>query len=411
MRSQALATFLALTALSIAACDARPASPGGDPLPVSGAHTVHLTGTALAEPIICSQCHNPQFEVTLQGPLASANGAQGTFNTTTLTCSNVYCHAGGPGLPIGGGTVPVPTWNPPSVVVCGSCHSLPGAGEPTPWHPAVAAGVQCGLCHPGYTNTSVVQSLHVNGVANLTAPDLGTNCAACHGDASRVLPDGMPAVVKAAPPVDRNGSSATTQVGVGAHQAHLLPGANAISSPIACGECHVVPTDLAHVGPVASTPATLAWGPLASSNGAVPGYDATQVTCANYSHGQTLGTSGSNTQPTWTVVDGSQAACGTCHGQPPFSGAHQLHVGGIPKLTCGVCHPTGYTNSAVGAAVVAIHVNGAVNMNVVPSAPGAPTFANWNPAAAGPGGWLGTSTTGCHGGTKYWFPGSSPTCQ
>ena len=606
MRTSILSVLLALAGIGLAGCDARPAAGGGDgPDPVTGAHTIHLTGT-LAEPIVCSQCHNAQFQVTLQGPLASANGAQGSFNTTTLTCSNVYCHVGGPQLELGGGTVPLPVWNPPSVIACGGCHSAPGAGAPTPWHPAVAAGVKCALCHPGYTNTIVNKPLHVNGKADLKPPDLllpsgSINCAACHGDPTRVLPPGTPVLVKAAPPldrfgssspaaagvgahqahlvpgpnalatpvacsechvvpadlehvgpgattpatvfwgglasangatpvlvqpvpgstsvtcsnvychgggpglpigggtlttptwnppsavtcgtchalpggsvdtstwhpviatgascglchtgytretvnlavhvdgkpnvrfpdvatsctachgaptrvvppgeeilraappVDRYGSSDTRQAGVGAHQAHLIPGASAISDPIACAECHVVPTNLLHVGPAFTTPATLEWGPIATANGATASFDSTSATCANYCHGATL-TGGANRLPAWTKVDGTQAQCGTCHGDPPTSGVHVVHAR-PPWLgvSCGVCHPTGYAFGVVGAGVVPIHVDGVVEMN--------PTgFANWNPNAIGPNGWRGTAV-GCHGGVRYWTPGSGGSCQ
>ena len=43
-------------------------------------------------------------------------------------------------------------------------------------------------------------------------------------------------------------------------------------------------------------------------------------------------------------------------------------------------------------------------------APAAPSFSNWNPSAPGPNGYTGTAT-GCHGGTRYWTPGTSPSWQ
>jgi len=394
MRSSAVLIISAFLPLGLGACDARPAAPGGDPNPITGAHTIHLTGT-IAEPLVCSQCHNAQFEVTLAGPLATANGAQGTFQAATQTCSNVYCHAGGPQLEIGGGTVPLPVWNPPSTIVCGGCHASPGAGTPTPWHPAVAPAVACALCHPGYTNSTVNVPLHVNGVANLTVSDLATNCAACHGDASRKLPPGTPTVVRVAPPVDRSGSSDTSRVGVGAHQAHLLPGAGAISNPIACQECHVVPTDLTHVGPTSTTPASLAWGPLASTGSATPSFDQATATCTNYCHGQTLHGGGTLTRPVWTLVNGTQAACGTCHGSPPSDSSHLLHAAGASfTVPCAFCHAPGYTRDSVNREAAPLHVNGVKNMN-----PG--NYGDWNPAAKNPNGWTGTAT-GCHGGTRYW---------
>ncbi len=171
MRSSTIAVLLSLSSLGLISCDARKAEEGGsNGGPTTGAHPAHLDGP-LAKTIACGECHNGQFAVTLEGPLARANGAQGSFDTTALTCSNVYCHDGGPSLQIGGGTVPTPKWNPPSTLGCGGCHSHPGDGTAAAWHPAVAPGVQCALCHPGYTNTSVNREVHVNGVADLTYPD------------------------------------------------------------------------------------------------------------------------------------------------------------------------------------------------------------------------------------------------
>jgi predicted CxxxxCH...CXXCH cytochrome family protein len=402
MRPSFRAILLALAAVGLGACDARPASGGGGgAVPTSGAHTVHLTGTALAEPIVCTQCHNGQFDVTLEGPLASANGAQGSFNATTMTCSNVYCHSGGPELVIGGGTMTEPVWIPPSTIACGSCHALPGAGAATPWHPVVAPNVQCGICHPGYPTTGVNKPIHVNGKLELTHADMLTNCQACHGDSTRVIPLGAPAVLLAAPPLDRAGSSDTRQVGVGAHQAHLLPGTGAVSNAIACTECHAIPTDLTHVGPTASTPASFQWGTLATAKGAAATFDLASATCTNYCHGATL-TGGAITSPDWTEVNGTQARCGTCHGDPPTSGAHVEHAS--PNwygISCGVCHPVGYSPGVVGPAVISLHVNGVTNMNPV-------GFANWNPSAT-PSPVRGTlrgTATGCHGGTRYWTGGA-----
>ena len=392
-----------------------------------GAHQRHVNpaaGTGML-PIACNQCHVVPSDLSHVGPLATspatvywgtlaaANGANPTLVVAsgTVTCSNVYCHGGGPLLPLGGGTLTTPTWNPPSAVTCGSCHALPGgAVDTSAWHPAVAVGADCGLCHTGYTRTSVNPQTHVNGQKDVRAPALATNCTACHGDAGRTVPSGFSEIVKAAPPVDRTGSSDTKRRGVGAHQTHLIPqGSVAISNPIACTECHLLPTPptLVHVGPGATTPASLDWGPLATANSTTPTFDTTSVTCTNYCHGAKQ-TGGSLTAPTWTKVDGTQSACGTCHGNPPTSGVHVQHVEWY-GVSCGICHPTGYAPGVVGIGVVPIHVNGTINMNVNPIV-GNPSFVNWNPNTAGPNGWRGTAT-GCHGGTRYWTPGNGGSCQ
>ena len=110
MRSRVVPVLASLLTLALASCDSRPAEEGGGGIvPISGAHTVHITGI-IAKPIDCGECHDRAFQVTLQGPLATANGAQPSFSSSALTCSNVYCHAGGPTLLIGGGTFPAPVW-------------------------------------------------------------------------------------------------------------------------------------------------------------------------------------------------------------------------------------------------------------------------------------------------------------
>jgi predicted CxxxxCH...CXXCH cytochrome family protein len=364
---------------------------------------VHLEAD-LPKQIVCAECHNSKFEVTLQGPTATANGAVGTYDYTTKTCSNVYCHSGGPQLLIGGGSTQPPVWDPPSTFGCNGCHATPGGPVGTSaWHPNVAPGVQCVICHPGYTNSSANPALHVNRVANVAPSTVGTSCAACHGLATRSTDQ----LANAAPPKDRHGSSDTSQRGVGAHQSHLNPPAGAISLPVACTECHVAPpttgpNQLVHVGPAPDSPAKLSWGPLASAKGAVPAYDRATATCTNYCHGQTLTNGGGTiTRPVWTIVNGSQDACGTCHGAPPADVSHVFHAG-ITALTvtCSTCHPPGYAPNSVGPAVVGLHVNGVRDMNT-----GA--LPNWNPAIVGPTGWTGTST-GCHGGTRYWTQGTAP---
>jgi predicted CxxxxCH...CXXCH cytochrome family protein len=76
-------------------------------------------------------------------------------------------------------------------------------------------------------------------------------------------------------------------------------------------------------------------------------WNAGQQSCAVYCHG--------DARPVWTVTDGSQARCGSCHGIPP-GGEHPQS-----EAACGACHPAtvredGTINLAGGA-----HVNGRVD--------------------------------------------------
>jgi predicted CxxxxCH...CXXCH cytochrome family protein len=330
-----LATAI-LSALALAA-EPQPAAPGGGGGPTSGAHTAHLTSGAYANAYACETCHNSVFAVVFPPPsLARSNGASPTFDATSKTCSNVYCHAGGPQLPLPGGTLAVPVFAPPSTVACGACHGVPPPAPHT-------QSTRCGDCHDGYTATTVNKALHLNGVLNVSSG----SCTACHGDAARTATALNPQL-PAAPPKDVAGNTATTSPGVGAHQAHLNAGS--LRGAMACTECHTVPGDAAH----ATQPLQLTWGTLATTQGATPSFNATSFTCSStYCHGSTLNAGGTLTNPVW-ISGASQVACGSCHAGPPPSPHPQ-------NASCGTCHP-GYTATTVN---VGTHVNGTVDLSAL----------------------------------------------
>jgi predicted CxxxxCH...CXXCH cytochrome family protein len=328
-----------LAALALAACaDPQPAAPsdgGGGGGPATGAHQAHLTDGPFAGPFACTTCHDSAFAVVFPPPsLARSNGASPSFDATAKTCSNVYCHAGAPQLPLPGGTLATPIFNPPSTVACGACHGVP---PPAPH----AQSTNCGGCHDGYTSTAVNKALHLNGVLNVSS----ATCTACHGDGSRTATTQNPQL-PAAPPKDTGGNTATTFPGVGAHQAHLNDGT--LRKAMACTECHTVPGDTAH----ATQPLQLTWGPLATADGASPTFSATSYTCsATYCHGSTLNAGGTLTNPVW-ISGASQVACGSCHAVPPPAPHSQ-------NASCGSCH-AGYTATTVN---LDTHVNGIVDVS------------------------------------------------
>ncbi len=168
-----------------------------------------------------------------------------------------------------------------------------------------------------------------------------TDCATCHGS------PGDPA-----PPSAVDGSSSTSHVGVGAHQSHLK---STIARPVACTECHVIPTSLlSHPDPKGG-PAPVVFGPLSAALGALPEWDRASTTCADtYCHGATLPEAETRAPPRWTVVDGSQKACTSCHGNPP-GGVHPA------SATCQDCHSAvvGPDGSITNPA---LHVNGMVEL-------------------------------------------------
>lgn len=288
-----------------------------------GAHQVHLRGGAHGRPLECGECHRvprelaepthidgTPAEVIFTGPaLAMEHDAH--WDPAQATCGDSWCHSPSPGQ-----AQDSPAWNVPQALNCSSCHGLP---PPLP-HPQVA---DCSVCHGavvGADDRSIEDpSRHVNGVVDVS---LDAPCNACHGSEN------------AAPPVDLQGNVATTFSGVGAHQAHVLGSAR--SRPVPCNECHLVPVALLDPGHLDSAlPAELAFSGVALAQGAAPRYE--QGSCSATScHGEVFPgghlSGGSHTAPVWTVVDGTQAACGTCHGLPP----PPPHPN--PTFPCHQCH-------------------------------------------------------------------------
>ncbi|MBI5477266.1 MAG: hypothetical protein HY906_00335 [Deltaproteobacteria bacterium] len=309
-----------------------------------GAHQAHVTEGPLARAFDCSECHAAPDPTDLYahidgtpevafGSLSSTFDVAPAWNGTTCT---TYCH----GPPQGGGSNHAPEWTrgDGSQAACGTCHGLPPESADHP------QSNKCSLCHPTVDRNLdfVDKARHVDGVVDVTDD---WTCNRCHGSAAN-----------AAPPTDTDGQSDTSRPSVGAHQAHVAPGATGSAAPLACTECHnPLPTSSdprAHIDGVAR----VVFGTRASADGATPSWNGT--TCTTYCHGQTL-SGGSNTRPDWTTVDGSQDACGTCHGLPPLLPHPQTGA-----TTCGDCH-LNVSRDGSGNWVFAdpsLHVNGTVEV-------------------------------------------------
>jgi predicted CxxxxCH...CXXCH cytochrome family protein len=310
-----------------------------------GAHQAHVRAlSGISSPVACSECHvvpatvnaaghvdASPAEVTF-GALASL-GTSPVWNNADNTCSNTYCH----GANIGGGSTKNPVWTQVdgSQVACDACHGNP---PPSPHPPAS----DCGMCHALTALGATIRrpEFHVNGSIDLRP----WGCNDCHGN-----------VDNNAPPVDTNGQSATTLITVGAHQSHLKASAG-ISSPVACEECHKVPLDVSDDSHIDSAPAEVTLTELAAANGATPDWNRDSATCSGvYCHGATLN-GGSNKTPLWTQVDGTQAACGTCHALALPTGQHSIHE--ASGITCRECHDS-VTTTSTSITGPALHINGA----------------------------------------------------
>jgi predicted CxxxxCH...CXXCH cytochrome family protein len=151
----------------------------------------------------------------------------------------------------------------------------------------------------------------------------------------------------------------------GAHQAHLGAGREARAWP--CAECHQVPArwdDDGHIlrqGSADPAPAEVRFDaasiaartPAFAVRGGPPSYYPASGQCSDvYCHGAALGGGGATlTRPSWAAVGTGQAACGTCHGDPPAT-----HV----DDRCTACHP----------ARPASHIDGALAIGDAPGCAG-----------------------------------------
>ncbi len=204
-----------------------------------------------------------------------------------------------------------------------------------------------------------------------------TTCTECHGGVDNDT---------GAPPNDTSGRTDPSLPSVGAHTAHVQLGASSLAAAFDCGVCHPKPASVTAPGHLDGK-VQIAFGALSTANGTVsPTYDRRSFGCATvYCHGAFPGGNAGNV-PVWTA-GASQAACGTCHGDPSavpsaLPGAHARLASGSTNATCNVCHPQ--TVRADGTVDVAggAHVDGTVEVD---------------PAAVHPDGWLDPSSPQFHG--------------
>ena len=161
-----------------------------------GAHQKHLATGTVGKTLKCQECHTVPTqlnaaghlgtlpaEVAFNDTLASLKTAKGSFTTipsyssSTLKCSNTYCHGSWKIRKATSATPYVytdsvmaganfaPSWTGgPTNASCGSCHGLPPTG-----HVDVALST-CGSCHLGIVGSDgkiTDKTKHVNGKVNV----------------------------------------------------------------------------------------------------------------------------------------------------------------------------------------------------------------------------------------------------
>lgn len=281
----------------------------------------------------CASCHGSAF-------------AGGTSGVSCYTCHSSFPHSAGWNTPPAGDFhgefIAAAGWDMRS---CRTCHGEDYTGG--------SSELSCRTCHNG--------------------PAGPENCTTCHGG------------VNNAPPRDLDGGTARSLRGVGAHQVHLLgtPRAGAVW----CAECHTVPS-VTYVGghvdsprpaevlfaqaltrTVTNEPGTEDHDPSLPLTIPSPVYDPAAGTCANtYCHGN-FKNGNTAFHPVWNDTTGTQAACGTCHGDVTRP---TLAERALPKTSAeGGTHPAVTACSSCHGDVVdanlrfrnaALHVNGKLNV-------------------------------------------------
>jgi predicted CxxxxCH...CXXCH cytochrome family protein len=209
--------------------------------------------------------------------------------------------------------------------------------------------LDCASCHGATYDGGVGPSCNACHLSNGWTASWKTNCSFCHGTRNASTKTTSYSVLTSptlsAPPdaLSQRLTGTAAPSRTGAHVAHLTgkgstSGAT-YAAAVPCASCHTVPADYAHAGGPGRAPVTLkGTGGLPASLGT---YVQASGTCTTYCHGSTLVNDLGATAPppAWT---GTELGCTGCHGNPPVSGQHDLHVNQL-GWWCADCH-TGAIN-------------------------------------------------------------------
>jgi predicted CxxxxCH...CXXCH cytochrome family protein len=343
---------------------------GGPAADRTGAHQLHLLGSAIAGPFPCATCHDPvptaatalthihardsRSPVVVTAPGRSADAA--AYDPVSQTCAT-SCH----------GTTRSPAW-PTAGLQCDGCHGVPPA---TATHSGLSGAdlTLCSVCHPdtitGAGAIDVAGGKHVNGQVEAAGHGAGFSSPAVHGPRALDHLAGAPGALDC-----RACHGATFGTPMGA-------------SAVSCNSCH------------------------ASAGWATAGVSSWQTSCS-FCHGlrDSRTQAGYDVAVIPTVAAPPDAVSQRLTGTPAPSrtGAHQVHLtgkvgaaGSYPPFPCATCHPVPSSLAHVSAdrrATVTFDPRAVfttlsdAELALIP-----PTVATYDPST-------GTcSANYCHGGT------------
>jgi predicted CxxxxCH...CXXCH cytochrome family protein len=276
----------------------------------AGAHASHTQDNRARAALSCAECHAPVCAPTgtknvVFGSLA---GATATYDPTSRTCSNVYCH---------GSAAHSPTWTyvytpqaPTLAVECAMCHGYPPSSHD-------ASTTSCNGCHTStFTSDGTIDlagGKHVNGTLEVSGGSGGSGCASCHGfppaTGAHVAHFGLPGV------------TAGSYSDAGSLQ-DRYPGETPTSAPavyaFGCATCHSLNSANHRNGRVEVALFEAATPPesLKARNASTAAFDGTAKTCSGvYCHSSGQAAPAYVTTPAWS--SGLKLGCGGCHANPP----------------------------------------------------------------------------------------------
>ncbi len=361
----------------------------------------------------CTNCHGANYTGLANAPSCTACHAAAGHGNWLTDCG--FCHGAPPPPPHSTSTgcngCHPGTVNSDGTIVAGGLHmdgQVQGSG---------GGGHAAGFANPAVHGPQYLG--HLGGVPNSPdctgchGPTMATctnchssvaggswvnwqsNCTFCHGTATKTYT--LANLAMAAPP-----SAVVAYAPPPAFPESQRTGKHAAHATSACTTCHVVPTNLSHIGATGRATVTLV------------GYSAATSTCTVSCHGATT--------QSWDTAAPS-LSCTSCHDQPPLTGKnsskwvnsgptmHDGHVNDAPEWTAYVGNVAGMWDSGYAAELVCVdcHAN-SVNPDGTIRAFG--THTNGIQGDVAFGGGLGGSATvtpsqvtcamACHG-SRTWY--------